>query len=103
MAGELQPLTQKFHRGGSFRDRKVDAFCYEIQQGKLVWHVRTWPRGGDVEEYWVDSEHIFELIRANLSDEHFQIGRPIVGMDQETRSTILTALANWAKEELEQA
>ena len=104
MAEEHHSLELVMRRAGIFDGRTIHARQFRDDQGKLVWHVTTWPEEGDpIDDYWVEGDEFREIVRLDMyinltPNSRVEIGRLIVEMNEQKRKSILGALAKWQEE-----
>jgi hypothetical protein len=107
MDGEKHDLQLKLRRSGEFNERRVDGWQYEKEHGKLTWHIKTWlTSGSPIEEYWIEGGEFYEVLGKHYAVNmqpvnHIETGRMIVEIDPIKRETILNAIAEWEKAEVE--
>ena len=86
---------------GIFGRYNVQGFQYEGRDGRLCWLITAWPGGDSVRSYWVENETMHDLpkIRGGPGPWTFEVGKPIHGMLEEERQSILAAIKQWGSSE----
>jgi hypothetical protein len=100
MSREPIDLELKMSRSVVLPERRIDGWQYENERGKIAWHVRTWPHGDPIEDYWVEGGEFYEVVGLHyavnmLPLNRIETGRRITGMDAAKREAILNAISGW--------